>query len=115
MKPIKYTPDAADKLRDIKRSVTLRYGRKTAKEIIEKITNSIRGIGENENIGVSVEKMYGVKSDYRYIFTARNYVFYKVENKCIRVINIYNEKEDFMWALFGIDTMLKETIDYWEE
>ncbi len=26
------------------------------------------------------------------------------EEKCIRIINLYHEKEDFMWQLFGIDT-----------
>ena len=27
----------------------------------------------------------------------------------------YNEKEDFMWLLFGIDTTPQETLDYWGE
>ena len=31
----------------------------------------------------------------------------------IRIINIYHEREDFMWLLFGIDTTPQETIDYW--
>lgn len=38
-----------------------------------------------------------------------------VEDDAIRVINIYNEKEDFMWWLFGVDTISQETIDYWGE
>ena len=33
----------------------------------------------------------------------------------IRIINLYHEKEDFMWQLFGIDTTPQETIDYWNE
>ena len=36
--------------------------------------------------------------------------------KCvIRIINLYHEKEDFMWQLFGIDTTPQDTIDYWDE
>lgn len=61
------------------------------------------------------EQMFGVTSDYRYIFVAKNYVFYKIESDCIRIIDIYNEKEDFLWVLFGIDTTPQETIDYWGE
>ena len=46
---------------------------------------------------------------------SRNYVFYRIEDKYIRIINLYHEKEDFMWQLFGGDTTPQETIDYWNE
>ena len=115
MKLIKYTPDAADKIRSMNRSLLMQYGSLTAKKIVGKITSAIRGLSENEHKGPSVEKMFGIESDYRYIFVAHNYVFYKVENTCIRIINVYNEKEDFMQLLFGIDTTPQETLDYWGE
>ena len=115
MKKIRYTPDAADKLRAINSAVSARYGSKKAKEVIGKITGAIRGLTDNEQKGPSAESMFGVKSDYRYIFVSKNYVFYRIEDDCIKIINIYNEKEDFMWLLFGIDTTLQETIDYWNE
>lgn len=115
MKQIKYTPDAADKLRAINRAILLKYGNKKAKEIVGKITKAIHGLVDNEQKGSSVERMFGVASDYRYIFVSSNYVFYSIESDCIRVINIYNEREDFMWRLFGIDTTPQETIDYWDE
>lgn len=63
MKKIKYTPDAADKLRELKKVITQQYGTNRAKEII----------------------------------------------------NLYHEREDFMWQLFGIDTTPQETIDHWDE
>ena len=115
MKKIKYTPDAADKLRGIKEAITEKYGSKKAKEIVGEITQAIRGLAINEEKGPSVEAMFGVPSDYRYIFVSKNYVFYDVESDAIRVINIYNEKEDFMWLLFGVDTTSQETINYWGE
>lgn len=115
MKKIKYTPDAADKLRVMNRAILLQYGSKKAKEIVGSITNAIRGLVDNEQKGPSVESMFGMASDYRYIVVSRNYVFYSVESDCIRIINIYNEKEDFMWLLFGIETTSQETIDYWDE
>lgn len=115
MKKIKYTPDAADKLRAIQKNVLLQYGSGKAKEIIQSITGAIRGLADNEQKGPSVAKMFGVASDYRYIFVTRNYVFYRIESDCIKVINIYNEKEDFMWQLFGVDTTPQETLDYWRE
>lgn len=115
MKKIKYTPDAADKLRDMKRAITAQYGSKKAKEIVGEIMQVVRGLAINAEKGPSVEAMFGVPSDYRYLFVSRNYVFYDIESDAIRVINIYNEKEDFMWILFGVDTTPQETIDYWGE
>ena len=115
MKKIKYTPDAADKLRGIKDAITVKYGSKKAKEIVGEIVKSIRDLEKNEKKGPSVEAMFGVPSDYRYIFVSKNYVFYDIESDVIRVINIYNEKEDFMYQLFGIVTTSQETIDYWNE
>ena len=115
MKSIKYTPDAADKLRDIKGTITAKYGSKKAKEIVGEIMQAVRGLAINAEKGPSVEAMFGVPSDYRYIFVSKNYVFCDIEDDAVRVINIYNEKEDFMWLLFCVDTTSQETIDYWGE
>ncbi len=114
MKKIKYTPDAAEKLRNINKSIFEKYGSTVAKKVIGQIAEAIRGLAEYEQKGVSVEKMLGISSDYRYIYVSRNYVFYRIEDKCIKIVNIYNEKEDFMWQLFGIDTTPSETLEYWE-
>ena len=115
MKKLIYTPDAADKLRAIKATIASQYGSKKAKEIVKEITQAIRGLMINEEKGPSVEAMFGVPSDYRYIFISKNYVFYGIEDDTIRVINIYNEKEDFMWLMFGVDTTPQDTLSYWKE
>lgn len=115
MKKIKYTPDAADKLRALKMAISQEYGSDSAKKIIKSITDAIRGLCDYEEKGPEVSKMFDVASDYRYIIVSKNYVFYRIEEKYIRIINLYHEKEDFMWQLFGVDTTPQETIDYWNE
>lgn len=115
MKRIIYTPDAAEKLRMIKKEVLTQYGSKKASEVLKRITTSIKDLIKNEKKGPSVEKMFGVETNYRYLVIPPNYVFYIIEDKFIKIINIYHEKEDFMWQLFGIDTTPQETIDYWNE
>ena len=115
MKKITYSPDAADKLRELKKTITKQYGSEKAKSILKSITDAIRGLGENEKKGPEVSRMFGVGTDYRYLFVFKNYVFYRIEEDCIRIVNLYHEREDFMWQLFGIDTTPQETIDYWKE
>ena len=115
MKKIKYTPDAADKLRALKMAISQEYGSDRTKKIVKSITDAIRGLCDYEEKGPEVSKMFDVVSDYRYIFVSGNYVFYRIEDKYIRIINLYHEKEDFMWKLFRVDTTPQETIDYWNE
>lgn len=115
MKKIVYTPNAADKLRIMKRNISLQYGTKKAKEIAGSIIRSIQDLSDHELKGPSVEKMFGITSDYRYFYIAKNYIFYRIEKDYIKIINIYHEKEDFMWLLFGTDTTPPETTSYWNE
>lgn len=115
MKRIKYTPDAAEKLREIKKTISQKYGTELATKTVKTITDAIRGLAEYEKKGIEVAKMFEIATDYRYLFVAKNYVFYRIEEQYIRIINIYNEREDFMWQLFGIDTTPQETLDYWKE
>lgn len=115
MKKIQYTPDAADKLRALKMAISQEYDSDSAKKIVKSITDAIKGLCDNEEKGPEVPKMFDVVSDYRYIFVCKNYVFYRIEEKYIRIINLYHEEEDFIWQLFGVDTTPKETIDYRNE
>ncbi|MDO5146224.1 MAG: type II toxin-antitoxin system RelE/ParE family toxin [Eubacteriales bacterium] len=115
MKKIKYSPDAADKLRFLKNDISEKYGVDKAKLIIKKITNNINDLSVFEKKGPAVSSLFDVVTDYRYLVVSKNYVFYRIEKDYIRIINIYNEKENFMWQLFGIDTTPQDTLDYWGE
>ncbi len=115
MKKIKYSPDAADKLRELKKVVSVQYGADKAKQVTKTITDAIRGLALYEKKGSAVSDLFDVATDLRYLFVSRNYVFYRIEDEYIRIVNIYNEKEDFMWQLFGVDTTPQETIEYWDE
>ncbi len=46
--------------------------------------------------------MIEVPTDYRYLFTEKNYVFYYLEADKIRVVRILNEQQDYMVQLFEI-------------
>lgn len=115
MKQIKYSPDAADKLRFIDKTISLQYGKAKAKKIVGTITGAIRDLAENEEKGPAVEAMFQIPCEYRYLFVSGNYIFYHIESDYIRIINIYNEKEDFMYQLFGIVSTSEDTIEYWGE
>ena len=115
MKKLVYSPDYAEKMRGLKKYLDLQFGVEIRKKVIKSIGNRVRSLREHEKLGVSVRDMYGVDSDCLVIFAQRNYVFYRIESDSIYIVNIYNEREDFMMDLFGIHTTSEETEDYWGE
>ena len=60
------------------------------------------------------QKVYreGIQEIYE---TLGYYCYFHPLEKEQYTINIYNEREDFMWQLFGIKTIEQDNIDYWED
>ena len=50
-----------------------------------------------------------------FLHVEHNYIFYKINDNVIEIVDIYNEREDFMWKLFGIKLRTEESKDYWGE
>lgn len=115
MKKILYSPNAIEKLQKIKWNIRVKYGVQISNRIIKNILSAIKELRIYENKGSSVARMTGIPCEYRMIFTEHNYVFYKIEKMSILIIDIYNEREGFMWQLFGIKTTSDEIQDYWNE
>lgn len=115
MKKLKYSPDAHEKLKQIKQHVTQKFGADIAGKVMKEMSKSIRDLQQFENKGVSVESVLGIPCDYRMLYAQHNYVFYQIEADIIKIIDIYNEKEDFMWKLFGIKATTEETENYWDD
>lgn len=115
MKKLLYSPDYTEKIKTLKIYLDNQFGSDVRKRVIKDIGIKVRSLRDNENIGYSVRDMYGVDTDCLCFFIRKNYVFYKVDDDCIYIINIYNEREDFMRNLFGIRTASDETEDYWNE
>lgn len=51
--------------------------------------------------GVAVSAMYDIECDYRYIYVGHNYIFYRVEKDAVIIVEMFDEREDFMHKLFG--------------
>lgn len=115
MKKIVYSPDAIEKIQKIERQVRAEYGNKTAQKVKKAITARIRSLQTLEEQGVSMYDLYGVTPDYRRLYVAHNYIFYYLEENVIQIVNLYNEKEDFMYKLFGIRSTDEEAEAYWDD
>ncbi len=115
MKKIRYSPEAKNKILQMKGNIEVRYGRKKASAIIQKLVKSIDDLQIFEKKGIAVEQCLGIPCDYRMLISSHNYIFYCIKDNNIDIIDIYNEKEDFLWKLFGIKTTTQEILEYWQE
>lgn len=112
---LKYSPDASDKLRELKKQITATYGNQAATKILSKITSDIRGLQDNPEKGPSVKALLGIPTPYRFLHVEHNYAFYRLEEDTIFVTDIYNERENFMWEMFRVNLRTQDSIDFWGE
>lgn len=115
MKKVEYSQIVRRKLKSLRARITREYGSEISRKSIKQITDAARGLEDFEEKGICVEAMYGIECDYRYIYAGRNYLFYRIEKDKIIVVEMFDDREDFMYKLFGITTTTHESIDYWDE
>lgn len=113
---LEYSQIVRKKLINLKNELLKSYGEKETGKIIKKITKGVRQLEIFPQSGISVSSNYDIDCDYHYIFVEHNYFFYRIKDKnTVLILDMFNEKEDFMRRLFGIVTTSQETIDYWKE
>ncbi len=115
MKKIDFTPESILDLQKIKAYVEEKFGEKVADSVIKRIVNSIETLQALPDSGIDMLARYGINTDYLCLITNGNYVFYRNEYDIVKIIRVLNEKQDFLYILFGIKTTSQETEDYWGE
>lgn len=115
MKKLEYSKIASKKLKGLRGELTEKFGDAFSADLIRETLKSIRQLEQYPDSGVQIAKLYDIDTDYWYLFVNHNYFIYRVEKDKVIVLQIFNEKEDFMQSLFGITGRTQESIDYWGE
>ena len=115
MKKVEYSQAARRKLKALKLRLTVEIGPETAAKALKRITDSARGLADFEEKGVMLSSMFDIHCDYRYLYAGHNYLFYRIDKDRIIIVEIFDEREDFMYKLSGISSISQESIDYWDE
>lgn len=115
MRKLVYSPIALSKRKKIKREVKERYGKGKADSVSNHISKVLADLKKFPDMGTSMREKYDLDCDYYVLFIAPNYFIYCILDDSIMILEIFNEKEDFMFQLFGIVTISQETLDYWKE
>lgn len=115
MKKVEYSQIVRRKIKDLKIQLTDKFGENVSNSAIKKITSAINGLSIFEEKGTAVSLKYDMESDYRYLYVAHNYIFYRIEKNQIIIVEMFDDREDFIYKLFGINSTTQDTLDYWDE
>ena len=113
MKKIEYSHVVRKKLQALKAYLLDEFDAAFSQKSIKQITTSVRNLSKFPEKGVAVSTMYDIDCDYRYIYVSHNYLFYRIEEDKIIVVEMFDERENFMYKLFGISTTSQKSVDYW--
>lgn len=114
MKKVIYSDTIIRKLQILKNFLAEEYSDKKSDIVLKDIMEKLDNLGIFSS-GESVEKRFGIKCDYMYLYIKPNFYFYNEQSEKIEILDMFNEKEDFIFALFNIPMRSQDSIDYWGE
>lgn len=114
MKQIIYSDGVITKLQTLKDELNIKYGKNISINILNKILRRLDNLGQF-NSGESTKNRFGIDSEYMVIYSYHNFFFYLEQEKQIVILEMFNEREDFIYVLFGMTMRSQESIDYWGE
>ena len=115
LRKIVYSAIALSKRKAIKREVKDKHGQTVADRVAKHISEALSELKKFPEMGISMREQYDLDCDYYMFYIEKNYFVYRILDDMIMILEIFNEKEDFMYQLLGIVTTSQETIDYWGE
>lgn len=99
---LEYSPQALKDFQNIRMYIADEFGDGVAKRIIQKMAKDIRRLEMYPTSGRMLSSVIEVPTDYYYLYSKKNYVFYRIEEESVKIIRILNEKQDYVQILFGI-------------
>jgi len=102
MYKIQYSPIAKEDLLKIKEYISDEFDKETAVKKISGIINKIKNLEEYPLMGRPLSNMIDVSTDYMYLVIDKNYVFYRNEDRSVKIIRMLDSRQDYMRALFKI-------------
>lgn len=102
MYKIQLSPLAKDDLLNLKKYLAYEFDENIAIEMMKKVTVSFRSLEEFPLLGRPLSNLINIPTEYMYCLADKNYVFYRIEGRSIKVIRILSTRQDFIQLLFNL-------------
>ena len=98
---VKITPQAAEDLLEIKSYIENElHNPIAAKNTVLNIIETYENLSTFAETGIPVERYVSFPTDYKFVLANNYSIFYRIEDKIVRVIRIMYSKRDFARILF---------------
>ncbi len=101
MLKIEYSPQALEDLKKLSEYLTSNWDELVSNSILKKIIGDVRTLERFPLLGADLGKFINLPTDYRFLYSEKNYIFYHLEFDRVRIVRILNEKQDYVQHLFG--------------
>ena len=112
---VEYSQIVRRKMKALKKYLTEHFDPDTAVRGLEQITAAVRRLEDYPEEGTALSDMFGIDTDFRCLYVNHNYMFYYIQDNKVIVAEMFDEREDFMYKLFGISSESEESKKYWNE
>ena len=98
---VKVSPQAAEDLLEIKNYIENELQNPiAAKNTVLKIIETYESLSKSPGSGIPVERYVSFHTDYRFVLANNYSIFYRVEEKTVKIIRILYSRRDFIRILF---------------
>lgn len=101
MVKIQFSPLAKDDLVKIKAYLAEAFDDEIASEKIKQLLDSIRKFEMFPLLGRPLMNVIDIPTDYMFFVVEKNYVFYRLEQKTVKIIRIIDTRQNYIDVLFG--------------
>ena len=101
MYAIQISPLAKEDLIKIKAYLEEEFDSVIASEKVKRLLQSIKQFEPFPLMGRPLMNIIDLPTDYLYLVTERNYVFYRLEQQTVKIIRIIDTRQDYIHILFG--------------
>ncbi len=112
---LEYSQIVRRKIKLLKSYLSEQYDKDFAITSVRELMHTARKLQDNPELGVDMSAIFGIDTDFRYLYINHNYLFYYIEEDTVIIAEMFGEKEDFLFKLFGISGRSEESVEYWGE
>lgn len=99
---LEYSQTVRRKLKLLKAYLTEQYDAEFAKESLKRVTDRVRRLRDNPELGVDLSAVSQGNTDLDALFENHDHLFYIKEGDKIIVAELFGDKDDYMYGLLGI-------------
>ncbi len=115
MMKVELSPEALNDLEILKEYLSESFDVTRARKILKAVMADLKMLGEYPDSGSrDLFKRFDIETEYAYLVTHKNYVFYRTEGNHVKIIRILDTRRDVIYTLFGI-RVVEDYSDYWDE